>query len=268
MKDDLGNRLKSNYENRTRHYLPRRTYTLVRIDGKAFHSYTKNCEKPFDTGLMADMDSTAIDLCQEMQGAQFAFVQSDEISVLLTDFEGIKTEAWFDGNLQKIASVSASIATRAFNAARIQRAMAYGEFNYEMLSSGACFDSRVFTVPDPEEVANEFLWRQQDASRNSIQMLARSLYSHKECENKNTSQLQEMCFTRGHNWDKLETGKKRGRIVRKDVYKSAIPGTTPADFVERSYWVIDQGIPVFSQDRKYLQDLIPLLPGYQRVQCG
>ena len=145
--DPLGDRMKRDYESRTRYTLPRRTYTLLRADGKSFHTYTKHCARPFDTELMADMDAAALALCEMCDGARLAFVQSDEISVLLTDFEHPQTEAWFDGGVQKIASVAASIATAHFNAARAKR----GDNRTDTL---AFFDCRVWTIPSRTEVAN------------------------------------------------------------------------------------------------------------------
>ena len=115
MQDDLGNRMKGQYEDRTRYSLPRRTYTIIRLDGKAFHTFTRNMKRPYDENLMKIMDETAKFLCEEIQGAQFAYTQSDEISLLLTDFEKITTDAWFDGNIQKMVSVAASLATQEFN---------------------------------------------------------------------------------------------------------------------------------------------------------
>ena len=166
MRDDLGDRMKRDYESRTRYLLPRRTYTLLRIDGKAFHTYTRGCARPYDLDLMADMDTAAAALCKDAQGAALAFVQSDEISVLLTDFESTSTESWFDGNLQKLASISASIVTAHFNVARFARGIA---------DRVACFDARVWTIPARIEVENYFLWRQQDATRNAISMTAHEI---------------------------------------------------------------------------------------------
>ena len=207
-KDDLGDRMKKNYENRTRNYLPRRTNTIIRLDGKAFHTFTKKFNKPYDNVLASSMDMTARDLCENIQGAVMAYIQSDEISILLTDYENLNTDAWFDGNIQKITSVSASMCTGYFN----QHINRFGVFNPELM---AFFDSRVFTIPETEEVINYFIWRQQDAVRNSIQMLAQSLYSHKELMNKNSSELQEMCFQKGENWNDVNGGFKRGRIIVK-----------------------------------------------------
>ena len=114
-RDSLGDRMKANYEDRYRVMLPRRTYTIVRVDGEAFHTWTRGLHEPYDRLLMLCMDCVALVLCKEVAGAELAFVQSDEVSVLLTDFRKIETEAWFDGNLQKIGSVCASTATAAFN---------------------------------------------------------------------------------------------------------------------------------------------------------
>src|SRR5262249_45011362 len=118
MKDALGDRMKSQYENRAKTFLPRRTYTVIRIDGKAFHSYTRGLDRPYDQRLMDDMTATAGFLCQEIAGARLAYCQSDEISVILTDFDKVSTQAWFDGGAQKITSVSASLATAKFNELR------------------------------------------------------------------------------------------------------------------------------------------------------
>ncbi len=178
MKDAIGDRMKQYYEDRTRAFLPRRTYTIIRLDGKAFHTYTKGLIRPFDEQLMNDMDETACFLCKNIQGAKFAFVQSDEISILLTDFEELTTDAWFDGNIQKIVSVSASLGTAKFNELRPNKL--------------AFFDSRVFTIPSNIEVENYFIWRQQDFTRNSIYTVAKSLYSHKQLEGIDSNVQQEM----------------------------------------------------------------------------
>jgi len=209
MKDDLGNRMKKQYENRTRYFLPRRTYTIIRLDGKSFHTFTKGMEKPFDIGLILVMNETAKYLCENIQGTQFAYVQSDEISILLTDFTTITTDAWFDGQIQKIASVSASMASAKFND-EIKK-------TFVTPKGLAFFDSRVFTIPDPTEVENYFIWRQKDAVRNSISMYAQSLYSHKELNGKSQINMHDMIHEKGKNWNDLSDGCKRGRIIIKNV---------------------------------------------------
>jgi tRNA(His) 5'-end guanylyltransferase len=248
--DGLGDRMKANYENRTRYYLPRRTYTLVRVDGKAFHTFTRRCERPFDARLMAAMDRTALAMCDQMGGSRLAYVQSDEISVLLTDFETIQSDAWFDGNIQKIASISASIATAAFNQ----------EWQGE---TSALFDARVFTVPDPIEVENYFIWRQQDATRNSIQMAAQAQFSHRELEGESCDRLQERLWQeKGINWNDYPAGCKRGRVIRKVTTESTVAytdrrtGQEHTIEVERPIWTVCEP-PVFTQERDYLRGLIP-----------
>jgi tRNA(His) guanylyltransferase len=266
MKDELGERMKENYENRTRILLPRRTYTLIRLDGKAFHTYTKEFTRPYDTVLMQVMDDTAVALCEEIQGAAMAFVQSDEISILLTDFVNIHTNAWFDGNIQKIVSVSASIATAAFNkemliAEQKKRSGTFDEYGLRNLIKSALFDSRTFSIPDREEVVNYFIWRQQDSTRNSIQMAAQSLYSQKQLHGKDTSELQEMMFQKGINWDKYPVGFKRGRMIlreKSETVEVKNPRTPDENgkTVERVSWASFEP-PIFTQERGYLLSRIP-----------
>jgi tRNA(His) 5'-end guanylyltransferase len=235
-KDSLGDRMKIFYENRTRFFLTRRTYTIIRVDGKAFHSYTRGLAKPFDEKFVNDMDETACYMCKNIQGAKFAFVQSDEISILLTDFEGLSTDAWFDGNIQKMASVSASLATAKFNELRPNKI--------------ALFDSRVFVVPSDVEVENYFIWRQQDTERNSISSVAQSIFSHGDLKNKNTNEMQEMCFQKGFNWNNLDPKLKRGRLIIKENYEK--------DGATRTRWISSES-PIFTQNREILSSLIPKL---------
>jgi len=236
MHDELGKRMKENYEMRTRMFLPRRTYTMIRLDGKAFHTFTKEFNRPYDEHFSACMDYTALKLCENIQGAKFAYVQSDEISILLTDFNKIGTDAWFDGNVQKITSVSASIATAHFNHCTEVDNLAY-------------FDSRVWTVPDPIEVENTFIWRQQDAVRNSIQMTGQSLYSQNELHGKGVNQIQDMCFEKGTNWNDQPTRFKRGGFISKVEGENG-----------RTYWQIKPAFD-FLKDREMLTNLIPTYNG-------
>jgi len=242
MKDDLGTRMKNQYEIRTRTWLPRRTYTIIRLDGKAFHTFTKGMDKPYDESFIADMDRTAKYLCEEIQGCKLAYVQSDEISLLLTDFERITTDAWFDGQVQKIVSVSASMATAIFN-------------KYSLIDKLAFFDARVFSIPDPVEVENYFVWRQKDAVRNSLSMHAQSLYSHKELNMKSQVELHNMIHMKGKNWNNLPDGFKRGRTITKvhsfDI--ESAPGTAIIDL--GTNWIIKT--PDFLKERDELTDLIP-----------
>lgn len=231
MKDDLSIRMKENYEKRSQTSLLRRMFSVVRLDGKSWHTYTRGLQRPFDDDLMADLDQTAIYLCENIQGAKLAYVQSDEISILLTDFDTLTTEMYFDGNVQKITSVSASLATAKFNQCRLRRGLQIVDY-YNREAEGsfmesedflneplAAFDSRVFQLPNRSETINYFRWRQQDAVRNSISSVAESLYSHKELFGMNSNQKKEMIFQKGINWDDLEYKKKRGRGVHRVNYE-------------------------------------------------
>ena len=220
---EIMSRMKSNYENRNKYFLTRRTPVIIRLDGKAFHTYTKGLDRPFDKGLIEDMQSTAIYLCQNIQGAKCAYTQSDEISILVTDFDDLQTQAWFDYNLQKMSSVSASLATGIFDHYRLKRLIrplgdAEGIWSYDFAQQKlAFFDSRCFNIPK-EEISNYFLARQKDCVKNSISMLAQSLYSHKELEGKNQSEQQELIFQKGLNWNDLHWSKKRGSFITKQTY--------------------------------------------------
>ena len=253
-KDSLGDRMKADYEARTRYFLPRRTFTLVRVDGRSFHSYTRGCERPFDTGLMADMDATALALCAELTGARLAFVQSDEIQVLLTDFDTPQTQAFFDGNLQKICSIAASVATARFNQARLARWMDESRAAGDSGASAsdairrfplAQFDARVWTISSRVEVFNAFVWRQQDTTRNAVSMAAQSQFTHGEPEGVKTNDLQEKLFgERGINFNDYPAGFKRGRAVVRESFEvpasagRAGEGATEAKAVTRSRWTV------------------------------
>lgn len=234
--DSLGDRMKG-YEQAARVRLPMRMPVILRIDGRAFHTYTRDCDKPFDAKLMSAMDDVALRLCEEVQGAQIAYVQSDEISILVHNYKRLQSQAWFDNQVQKMVSVAASVA------AAMMTALSYDVFGGYKLAS---FDARAFVLPEAE-VCNYFVWRQQDATRNSIQMLARSLYSHAECVNKNQAALQEMCFAKGYNWNDLPVAMRRGRCV------------VPIDFNIRTGghrqdgWSLDLEPPIFTQDRHYIE---------------
>jgi tRNA(His) 5'-end guanylyltransferase len=268
MKDPLGDRMKDFYEDRTRYKLARRTNTIIRIDGKAFHTYTKGLQRPFDQGLMEDMNKTAEYLCQNIQGAKFGYVQSDEISILVTDYDDIDTHAWFDGNLQKMTSIAASLATAKFNQLRIMRhmenAMIFLEQEHIEEFKMAHFDARVFQIPYQEEVINYFIWRQQDATRNSISSVAQSLYSAKELHGKKTSDMQEMIFQKGINWNDFTPREKRGSIIRRveHVYarrdEPIMDGKTRViEAYKRKKWEADLNTPIISQDKDYLRWFFP-----------
>lgn len=192
MKDFLGNRMKSNYEDRARHYLTRRTPVIVRVDGRAFHTFTRNCQRPFDPDIIRIMVAAARAVFNDAQGCKLAYVQSNEASFVLTDFDTLETRAWFDYNKSKIESIAASIMTAVFNT----------HWQCSNLQKGdgvAIFDARAFNIPE-NEVANYFLWRAKDWHRNSIFMYARAHFSHTALDGKNQDDIHEMLHAAGKNW--------------------------------------------------------------------
>lgn len=244
----LTDRIKEFYEDRTKTFLNRKTITLLRLDGKGFSKLTKSLNKPFDDAFSDDMDATAIYLCQNIQGAKFAYTQSDEITIVLTDFDTLETDAWFDYNVQKMVSISASLATAKFNQLRMFREP--NNPNYKL----ACFDSRVFQVPNMDEMVNAIIQRQQDCTRNSISMAASSCYSHKELEGVSSNEKQEMLFKKGINWDNYKVKYKRGCVIKKHEYEIESISDTPT---VRTKWIPVEP-PIFTQDKEFLTDLITL----------
>jgi len=189
MPNSLGERMKSSYELRQRHYLTCRTPVIVRLDGKAFHTFTKGFERPFDARLMDSMLIAALNVFSEAQGCKLAYVQSDEVSFVLTDYDNLDTQGWFNYNQSKIESVAASCMTMAFN-----RCMRLCD-----KPGNAMFDARAFNIPE-DEVANYFLWRAQDWSRNSITMYTQSFFSHQELHKKTGPMMHDMLHGIGRNW--------------------------------------------------------------------
>ena len=247
-------RMKAQYEDRYRILLPRRSYTIVRVDGRAFHTWTRGMNRPYSTPLMEAMDYTALELCKGVQGARIGYVQSDEISLLLTDFEDIATQAWFDGNLQKICSISASIATAAFNDYWTQERREDANAN----RYPAHFDSRVFQIPDPVEVGNYFVARQKDAIRNSVAMLAQHYHSPKELHGVSCEHLHDMIHAKGDNWNDHPARFKQGAAIVEMPAPSYTRQTPVGEVVipERLEWaVVDP--PIFTRDRPWLDGRIP-----------
>jgi len=269
--DSLGDRMKG-YENISRAYLTRRVPVIIRLDGKAFHTFTRGLDKPFDKSLMKIMQLTMHYLCSNIQGCVFGYTQSDEITLVLTDYATIKTDAWFGYNVQKMASVSASMATMEFN--RLFRK----EFEDMVLGWNpdrkditlledrlaklqdkqftACFDARCFSIP-VDEVCNCLIWRQQDATRNSIEAVGQANFSHKQLMGKSCNEIQDMLFKeKGVNWNDFPTDCKRGSACYRVVSEEEIddprnPGNKIT--VQRKRWVVDIGIPIFSQDRQFVE---------------
>lgn len=264
---NLGDRIKTYYEDITRIKLMRRMITIIRLDGKGFSKYTKKLNKPFDDGFSDDMDATAAFLCEKIQGAKFAYTQSDEISIIITDFDNNDSAAWFDNNIQKMVSIASSMATAKFNQLRMVRLLADNdkEASTFTLASGltlndvnnfnpAMFDARVFQVPTVDEMINAMIFRQQDATRNSISMAAYEICGHKATEKKSGSEKQEMMWQKGVNWNDYKTKYKRGTVIKKVQFEKTGPKGEKAI---RNRWEADPEIPIFTEDKDYLIKLMP-----------
>jgi tRNA(His) guanylyltransferase len=250
-RDSLGDRMKD-YERISKTTLARRTYTIIRADGRAFHTYLKGAAKPYDFQFMDDMSQVAKALCEEVSGTVFAYHQSDEISLLVTDFASASTQPWFGGEVQKIVSTVAAVATAALIRAR----------GWDRMPT---FDARVFTISDPAEVANYFIWRQRDAVRNSISMAAQAQFSHKSLHGVNTGQMQERLWAeKGINWNDYPAGAKRGRVLVKEGGEREVTFTHKRTNEEQTVtafrtWWEAQEAPHFTIPG-LLASTIPLMP--------
>lgn len=244
-KTSLGDRMKG-YENITRNHLISRMPVILRLDGRAFHTFTKGFGKPYDRIFAKSMELTMRYLCENIQGCVLGYTQSDEITLVLVDYQELNTSSWFDNNIQKIVSVSASMATWKFIDAMSSFKFLSNERNPEVydkaLDKGAFFDCRAFNIPK-EEVTNCVLWRQQDAIRNSIQALGQAHFSHKELHKKNTEEIITMVKEKtGILWNNLPIEQQRGMCCIKD---------------EEGHWAIDRNIPIFKgEGREYIEKLI------------
>ena len=283
--DDLGVRMKTFYEQIPKTKLMRRCPVAIRIDGKAFHTFTRGFQKPFDEVLINSMQETMKYLCENIQGCVLGYTQSDEITLILVDYKKLTSSAWFDYEVQKICSIAASMATMAFNRAFAMNVEDFEQYyateheingwygtgtpEYEMcqiyskaVNKGAMFDARCFNIPK-EEVTNLCYWRQLDASRNSIQMVGQANFSHKELQNKSCNDIQDMLMIqKGINWNDLPTYQKRGSccVRNKVVIESdGVMATAQLRDTSKSEneWIIDTDIPIFKgEGREYIDRLV------------
>ena len=277
---DLANRMKTFYEQIPKTKLTRRTPVICRIDGKAFHTYTRGFQKPFDEVLIKTMQETTKYLCENVQGCVLGYTQSDEISLVLVDYKRFETSAWFDYEIQKMCSIAASMATMAFNKffennvddyrfSKWDGVSKYEEGTEEYIKTllkavekGAMFDARVFNIPK-EEVTNCIYWRQLDASRNSIQMVGQANFSHKELQNKSCNDIQDMLMLQKNiNWNDFPTYQKRSTCVVRNKIVVESDGITETAILRditksENEWIIDKDIPIFKgEGRKYIDDLV------------
>lgn len=284
--DQLGMRMKTYYEAIPKTKLMRRTPVAIRIDGKAFHTFTRGFQKPFDKVLIAAMQNTMRYLCENVQGAVLGYCQSDEITLILQDYATFTTDAWFDYEVQKMCSIAASMATMVFNKCFEKEISDYcnnisrdedgclDPEQYEQwkkyiaaLGKGAMFDARCFNIPK-EEVCNLIYWRQLDATRNSIQMVGQANFSQTELNGKSCNEIQDMLMTqKGINWNDFPTYLKRGSAcIRMPISEEKITEIIKPEWgeprtiekmVRRYAWTIDLDMPILKGDgRSYVEDWI------------
>ena len=284
--DDLGCRMKTFYEQIPKTKLMRRCPVAIRCDGRSFHTFCRKFQKPFDEVLIKTMQETMKYLCENIQGCVLGYTQSDEITLILVDYKKLTSSAFFDYEVQKICSITASMATMAFNKFFEKNIQEFSESTEcrgldtkyldiyrEALNKGAMFDARCFNIPK-EEVTNLVYWRQLDATRNSIQMVGQANFSHKKLQNKSCNDIQDMLITqKGINWNDYPTYQKRGSCCIKENYFVESKNGNNVKFPEgcsdpftdeefetgsfRTHWVIDKNIPIFKGDgRDYIDRLI------------
>lgn len=247
--------MKENYENRFKTKLIRRTPCIIRLDGKAFHTFARGFVKPFDEVLAHSMWDTTLNLCKNVEGCVLGYTQSDEITLVLVDYKTIDCEAYFDYSVEKLCSITASMATLFFNKALERHISLYKnehkedvEYEHQLeiytnaANKGALFDSRCFNIPI-DEVTNCVLWRQKDAERNSVLSVAQWLYSHKELQGLSCEILKEkMLAEKKMDWNSLPTAEKLGVCCIRDMSNA---------------WAIDTEIPRFiGEGRNYIEKLI------------
>jgi tRNA(His) guanylyltransferase len=198
----LGDRIKR-YEAASNFTLTPRSCLFIRVDGQAFHTYTRGCQKPFDLDIILAMQYATEKTSARMQGFKLAYIQSDEATFMLTDFDTFETQGWFGYKLSKVVSITASTFTAHFNDFMSRCPLG---------KNLATFDARAFIVP-LDDAPNVFIWRQQDWHRNSVQMLTRAHFSHKECDGKNIPAMHEMLYEKGINWANCAGWEKNGTYM-------------------------------------------------------
>lgn len=286
-RDDFGKRMKE-YEKVSQNKLMRRSPVIIRIDGKCFHNFTKNFVKPFDELLIKTMQQTMVYLCKNIQGCVLGYTQSDEISLLLIDYKNVNTAPWFDYEVQKMCSIVASMTTMIFNQKFNENVQDFGydycynegTSNYRDYIEGdkkedyerfrrvyckvlgtAMFDARTYNIPK-DEVANYFYWRQNDAIRNSIQMVGQANFSHKALQNKSCSDIKSMLLKKGIDFNMIPIHKQRGSCSVKNMLMIQKNGRLSYGMMRNPYlkekeWIIDMMIPVFKNDgRSYIDNIL------------
>jgi tRNA(His) 5'-end guanylyltransferase len=248
-RDSLGDRMKM-YESSNQRVLIPRLPVLCRLDGRCFHTFTRGLERPFDENMHRLMVETAAELLAESNAA-IAYTQSDEITLAWWQ-PGPESEAYFDGRVDKTNSILAATASVAFN--RLLRT-----FLPDKADRRPVFDCRTWNVPTPDEACNAILWRENDATRNSVSMAAQSMFSHKQLQGKSRSQMMDMMMEKGVNWNDYPSWCKRGSYLRREPTKidltpeqiEAMPKRQREQLGRRNFYVrhriVEVDLPPFSK---------------------
>lgn len=270
MEQTLGERMKK-YECVTRNYLTNKIPIIIRIDGKAFHKFTKGLDKPCDTIFMEAMKETTIELCKQIQGTIIGYTQSDEISLVLMNTSNKNSELWFNNNLSKIISISASMATLEFNKAFAKFGILYEVKNFKDIDKKkyskkymtANFDSRAFNIPR-EEIINYFIWRQRDCQKNAVNSAARTIFSHKQILGLNQKQLKEKMLTEKEiNFDVCyaDAFKNGITIIKEPKERIGYDKFGKKCSTISNQWTEKNGTIIFEADRDKLEEYLERMKG-------
>lgn len=254
--DPLGDRMKG-YERTFRMTLPAKSYSVLRLDGRHFSSWTRGLNRPYDLTMVQAMSDATLALAQDVHGAVLGYTQSDEITIVFTDLRSEHTQPWFGGQVQKIVSIAASLVTGVFGRHFPDRPLAQ-------------FDARVFTVPNPIEVANAVYWRQADCERNAVSMIASHFFSAAQLHGKNVAQRRQMLADAGVDLDSFDSRFMHGQLISKQTTSAAVTYThkrtgenvtLPA--VQRSEWRSDVAPELHAREGSVLYDLLRDATGLQ-----
>lgn len=258
---DLGDRMKQ-YERAYDTYMPSRLPVIIRIDGKGFSRFTKKIQakKPFDSWFSDSMAQAMLETAEKIEGCVFAYTQSDEMTFVIKNDQSEESTPWFGNRIQKLTSVASSFVTATFN----QRLFRLLEKDVPL----AYFDARVFIVPSWQEAINCLVWRQNDATKNSISAACYYEVARKPDRGKkqarklmhglNQKQQQELLFQEtGINWNNYPAKFKRGIGCYKVAKEMAYEGNT---FVRNS-WELDTELPVFAREQEFLRNILGMNEG-------
>ena len=240
------------YRSLTDYKLMPNSYVLAMVDGHCFSKMIKNkFDKPFDDMFIKMMNETAKYLCENIQGAKFAYTQSDEISILITDFDTPMTDSFFGFRLCKMQSLIAAMATAKFNQIYVKLVNDYKGFNLKKFDMKEyptyTFDCKVWTVPNANDAYAWFLYRQTDCIKNSKAQTAQAYLSHKSLVGLTSDEMIiKLKDEKGIDWNKFENDKKYGRVIKKveTPMEKDLPNGEHISFV-RNVWT-----PVSANDLK------------------